>query len=133
MPPESPIGVVADGTPLLRAGLATALRDEGFAVPGETSAGAEVVELVRSHSAEVVVLGSFPDVAVIEVVRRLRAEAATDRLTTAILPHASGRFKRQAPTPSPPDSWGSCASSHSRCDSQGRASARSTPQAARRG
>jgi DNA-binding NarL/FixJ family response regulator len=74
MPPSSPIGVVADGTPLLRAGVATALRADGYDVPGETSIGAEVVALVRSHSAVVVVLGSFPDVPVLEVVRRLRAE-----------------------------------------------------------
>jgi DNA-binding NarL/FixJ family response regulator len=76
MPPDSPIGVVADGTPLLRAGVATALRADGFDVAGETSVGAEVVGLVRNHAAEVVVLGSFPDVAVVEVVRRLRAEPA---------------------------------------------------------
>lgn len=74
MPPESPIGVVADGTPMLRAGIVGTLRGAGFEIPAETAVGADLVELVDRHRAELVVIGALPDLAVVELVRRLRAQ-----------------------------------------------------------
>ncbi len=76
MPPESPIGVVADGTPMLRAGVAGTLRAAGFEIPAETAVAADVVELVDRHHAELVVIGALSDLPVVELVRRLRAQSA---------------------------------------------------------
>jgi two-component system, NarL family, nitrate/nitrite response regulator NarL len=73
MPPESPIGVVADSTPMLCAGISGTLRADGFEVPAETSSAAQVVDLVTRHRAELVVAGTLPDMPVVELVRRLRA------------------------------------------------------------
>jgi DNA-binding NarL/FixJ family response regulator len=72
MPAESPI-VVADGTPMLRAGVAGTLRAAGYEVRAETAVGADVAELVGRHGADVVVIGALPDAPLPEVVRRLRA------------------------------------------------------------
>lgn len=72
MPPESPIGVVADGTPMLRAGIAGTLRSGGYEVAAETGLGSEVVGLVSLHRPELVVVGTLPDIAVVELVRLLR-------------------------------------------------------------
>lgn len=74
MPPEPPIGVVADGTPMLRAGIAGTLRDGGFEIAAETARAAEVVELVTRHKARLVVIGSVPDMPIVELVRRVRAQ-----------------------------------------------------------
>jgi DNA-binding NarL/FixJ family response regulator len=74
MPPELPIGVVADGTPMLRAGVVGTLRGAGLEVPGETGLASEVGELVDRHHAELVVIGSLPDMPVVELLRRLRAQ-----------------------------------------------------------
>ncbi len=79
MPAESPI-VVADGTPMLRAGVAGTLRAAGYEVPAETAVGAEVAELVGRHGAGVVVIGALPDAPLPEVVRRLRAAPAPVRV-----------------------------------------------------
>jgi DNA-binding NarL/FixJ family response regulator len=74
MPPESPIGVVADATPMLRAGVAGTLRAAGYEIPVEAGAATDVVELVDRHRAEFVVIGGLPDLPVIELVRRLHAQ-----------------------------------------------------------
>jgi DNA-binding NarL/FixJ family response regulator len=74
MPPESPIGVVADATPMLRAGIAGTLRAAGYEIPAEVSAATEVVELVGRHRAEFVVVGGLPDLPLVELVRRLQAQ-----------------------------------------------------------
>jgi DNA-binding NarL/FixJ family response regulator len=74
MAPESPIGVVADGTPMLRAGIAGTLRAGGLEIAAETGLASEVVELVTRHHAAVVVVGTLPDMPVVELVRRVRAQ-----------------------------------------------------------
>ncbi len=76
MAPESPIGVVADGTPMLRAGIAATLRADGFEIMAETGLASDVVELVGRHGATLVVLGAMPDMAVVDLVRRVRAQPA---------------------------------------------------------
>ena len=76
MPPEPPIGVVADGAPLLRAGIMANLVADGVAVGAETGLGAEVVPLVTEHRAGLVIIGTLPDVPALEVARRLHARTA---------------------------------------------------------
>jgi DNA-binding NarL/FixJ family response regulator len=73
MPPESPIGVVADATPMVRAGVVGTLRAAGYEIPAEAAAAAEVIELVGRHRARFAVIGGLPDLAVVELVRALHA------------------------------------------------------------
>jgi DNA-binding NarL/FixJ family response regulator len=80
MPPEPPIGVVADATPMLRAGIAATLRAAGFEVPAEIARGAEIVDLVAAHHAEIVVIGTVPDLPTVELVRRLHAQPESPRV-----------------------------------------------------
>lgn len=85
MPPGSPI-VVADGTPLLRVGVASTLRDAGYTVPELGATAAEVTDLVRRHAPEVVVVGAVPDAPMPELVRRVRAVAAPVRVVLLLGP-----------------------------------------------
>jgi two-component system NarL family response regulator len=73
MPPESPIGVVADATPMVRAGVVGTLRAAGYEMPAEAAAAAEVIELVGRHRARFAVIGGLPDLPVVELVRQLRS------------------------------------------------------------
>jgi DNA-binding NarL/FixJ family response regulator len=84
MAPESPIAVVADGTPMLRAGIAATLRADGFEIPAEAELGSEVVPLVEAHRAEIVVIGTLPDVPVAELVRRLAARSEPPRVIVLV-------------------------------------------------
>jgi DNA-binding NarL/FixJ family response regulator len=70
-PPADRVGVVADGTPLVRAGVVATLRAAGFASVTEAAGGAELVDLAGRHPDAVVVLGTLGDVPVAELVRRL--------------------------------------------------------------
>jgi DNA-binding NarL/FixJ family response regulator len=83
-PPEGRAGVVADGTPLVRAGIVATLRAEGFDVVAEAGTGAEVVDLVARHTAEVAVLGTLADVPVGELVRRLGARPDPPRIVVLV-------------------------------------------------
>ena len=85
MPPGSPI-VVADGTPLLRVGVASTLRDAGYAVAELGATAADVTELVRRHAPEVLVVGALPDAPMPELVRRVRAVAAPVRVVLLLGP-----------------------------------------------
>jgi DNA-binding NarL/FixJ family response regulator len=76
--------VVADGTPLVRAGIAATLRAEGFATVAEADAARDVVELVDRHGAGVVVLGALPEVPAGEVVRRLRERPDGPRVVVLV-------------------------------------------------
>jgi DNA-binding NarL/FixJ family response regulator len=86
MTPEAAVGVVADSTPMLRAGISATLRADGLTIPAaaETGLGAEVLELVESHKAGVVVLGTFPDLPVAELVRRLAARPSPPRVVILV-------------------------------------------------
>jgi two-component system nitrate/nitrite response regulator NarL len=77
MPPDPAIGVVADGTPMLRAGIAGALRDGGFEIAAELAEAADLVDVLVRHRAQFVVIGTLPEVPAVEIVRRVRAEADT--------------------------------------------------------
>jgi DNA-binding NarL/FixJ family response regulator len=81
---ELPIGVVADGTPMLRAGIAATLRADGFDIAGESGLGSEVLDLVESHAAEIVVIGTLPDLPVTELVRRLAARPDPPRIVVVV-------------------------------------------------
>ncbi|MGZ4737139.1 MAG: LuxR C-terminal-related transcriptional regulator [Acidimicrobiia bacterium] len=80
MPPDPPIGVVADGTPMLRAGIGGTLRSVGFEIPADTALASEVVDLVVRHRATLVIVGSLPDMPVVELVRRLREQPEPPRV-----------------------------------------------------
>jgi len=77
MSPEPPIGVVADGTPMMRAGIASALRAGGFEIGAETARADEVIELCTRLGAGLAVIGSVLDMPVVELVRRVRARPGT--------------------------------------------------------
>jgi DNA-binding NarL/FixJ family response regulator len=84
MAPESPIGVVADSTPMLRAGIAATLRADGFEILAEAELGSEVVPLVEAHRADIVVIGYLADVPAGELVRRLAARPEPPRVVVLI-------------------------------------------------
>jgi DNA-binding NarL/FixJ family response regulator len=84
MSPDLPIGVVADGTPMLRAGIAATLRGGGFDIVGEAAQGAEVVGLVESHQAAIVVIGSLMDLPTGELVRSLASRAEPPTIVVMI-------------------------------------------------
>jgi two-component system nitrate/nitrite response regulator NarL len=74
MPPEPSIGVVAEATPMLRAGIVGTLRDGGLEIAAEASRGADVVGMVTRHQPGFVVVGSVTDMPLVELVRRVRAQ-----------------------------------------------------------
>jgi DNA-binding NarL/FixJ family response regulator len=78
------IGVVADGTPLLRAGIVGTLLAHGLEVRADAGTGAEVADLVERHDPGIVVLGSVPDMPAVELVRRLRARPEPPRLVVLL-------------------------------------------------
>jgi DNA-binding NarL/FixJ family response regulator len=84
MSSEPAIGVVADGTPLLRAGIVGILLAHGFEIRADTGTGADVAALVARHEPGLVVLGSVPDMPVVELVRRVRAATAPPRLVVLL-------------------------------------------------
>lgn len=84
MPPEGQSGVVADSTPLVRAGIVATLRDAGFAAVAEASAAREVLDLVERHEASVVVLGALTDIPAGELIRRLNARAEPPRIVVLV-------------------------------------------------
>ena len=84
MSTDQPIGVVADGTPMLRAGIVATLRADGFDIAAEAALGSEVVELVETHRPDVVVIGALPDLPVTELVRRLGARSEPPKIVVLI-------------------------------------------------
>lgn len=60
---------------MLRAGIVATLRADGFDIAAEAALGSEVVELVEAHHADIVVIGTLPDLPVAELVRRLAARS----------------------------------------------------------
>ncbi len=84
MPPDPLVCVVADGTPLLRAGVVAVLQGAELEVRAETGDGTELTELAARHEPGVVVLGSLPDLPLVEVVRRLRARPEPPRLVVLL-------------------------------------------------
>lgn len=84
MAPDPVVCVVADGVPMVRAGVAATLLGHGVEVRGDTGSGPESVELVARHSANLVVLGSVPDMPLVELVRRLRAADGPPRLVVLL-------------------------------------------------
>jgi DNA-binding NarL/FixJ family response regulator len=76
-------GLVADGTPLVRAGIAATLRAAGGTAE-EAATAAEVIDLAARIGPEVVVLGTLGDVPVGELVRRLGTRPDPPRVVTLV-------------------------------------------------
>jgi DNA-binding NarL/FixJ family response regulator len=81
--PDGWAAVVADGTPLVRAGVAATLRAEGGAVE-EAGTAAEVMDLAGRLAPEVVIVGTLADVPVGELVRRLGTRPDPPRVVTLV-------------------------------------------------
>jgi DNA-binding NarL/FixJ family response regulator len=77
--PEPLVCLVADGVPMLRAGVATTLLAEQIEVRGAAGSAVDLLAFVAEHGPGVVVLGSVPDMPVVELVRRLRARPEPPR------------------------------------------------------
>jgi DNA-binding NarL/FixJ family response regulator len=69
---------------MLRAGVATTLLAEQIEVPGAAGSAVAFLALVAEHGPGVVVLGSVPDMPVVEVVRRLRARPEPPRIVVLL-------------------------------------------------
>ena len=72
-----PSVVVADVVPLVRLGLATVLRSEGYEVVAEVASAREVAKVVVEHGPDLAVVGAVSDLSVDEMARQVR-EAPTD-------------------------------------------------------
>jgi CheY-like chemotaxis protein len=81
--------LVVDDDPLLRFGAETVLRQRGFEVIAAAS-GADALELAREHAPDLMLLDMLmPGLSGLDVLRALRAEAATRALPVVVLSNAS--------------------------------------------
>jgi two-component system nitrate/nitrite response regulator NarL len=78
-----PSVVVADVVPLVRLGLATVLRSEGFEVVAEVASAREVAKAVVEHTPELAVVGAVNDLSIDEMARQVRA--ADDGIRVVVL------------------------------------------------
>lgn len=69
---------------MLRAGIVATLRAGGFEIPVEATTAAETIDGAARHRPGFVVLGSVPDIAVVEVVRRVRSQPDPPRLVVLL-------------------------------------------------
>jgi DNA-binding NarL/FixJ family response regulator len=84
VPPEAIVCVVADGVPMLRAGVVATLLAEQVEVRGASGSAADVLTMMADHGARLVVVGSVPDMPVVELVRRLRARPEPPRIVVLL-------------------------------------------------
>src|ERR1043165_7866944 len=75
-----PSVVVADVVPLVRLGLATVLRDEGFEVVAEVASAREVAKVVVEHAPALAVVGAVNDLSIDEMARQVHEAAAGVRI-----------------------------------------------------
>jgi two-component system nitrate/nitrite response regulator NarL len=78
-----PSVVVADVVPLVRLGLGTVLRSEGYEVVAEVASAREVAKAVVEHAPALAVVGSVNDLAIEEMARQVRA--AEDGIKLVVL------------------------------------------------
>ncbi len=82
-----PSVVVADVVPLVRLGLTTVLRSEGYEVVGEVASAREVAKAVVEHAPQLAVVGAVNDLSIDEMARQV-AEAGTDVRLVVLLGRA---------------------------------------------
>jgi DNA-binding NarL/FixJ family response regulator len=75
-----PSVVVADVVPLVRLGLATVLRGEGYEVVAEVASAREVAKAVVEHAPDLAVVGAVNDLSIDELARQVREAPADVRL-----------------------------------------------------
>ena len=79
-----PSVVVADVVPLVRLGLATVLRSEGFEVVADVASAREVAKAVVDHAPDLAVVGAVNDLSVDEMARQVHEAAAGTRIVVLL-------------------------------------------------
>jgi len=79
-----PSVVVADVVPLVRLGLATVLRSEGFEVVADVASAREVAKAVVDHAPDLAVVGAVNDLSVDEMARQIHDAAAGVRIVVLL-------------------------------------------------
>jgi len=79
-----PSVVVADVVPLVRLGLATVLRSEGFEVVADVASAREVAKAVVDHAPDLAVVGAVNDLSVDEMARQVHEAAAGVRIVVLL-------------------------------------------------
>jgi two-component system nitrate/nitrite response regulator NarL len=79
-----PSVVVADVVPLVRLGLATVLRSEGFEVVTEVASAREVAKAVVEHAPDLAIVGAVNDLSVDEMARQIHEAAAGVRIVVLL-------------------------------------------------
>ena len=79
-----PSVVVADVVPLVRLGLATVLRSEGFEVVADVASAREVAKAVVDHAPDLAMVGAVNDLSVDEMARQVHEAAAGVRIVVLL-------------------------------------------------
>jgi len=79
-----PSVVVADVVPLVRLGLATALRDEGHEVVAAVGTAREIAKEAVAHGPDVAVVGALNDLPIEEIARQVRDAAPGVRIVVLL-------------------------------------------------
>jgi DNA-binding NarL/FixJ family response regulator len=79
-----PSVVVADVVPLVRLGLATVLRSEGYTVVADVASAREVTKAVVEHGPDLAVVGAVNDLSIDELARQVREAPAEIRLVVLL-------------------------------------------------
>jgi two-component system nitrate/nitrite response regulator NarL len=79
-----PSVVVADVVPLVRLGLATVLRSEGFEVIADVASAREVAKAVVDHAPDLAVVGAVNDLSVDEMARQVHDASAGVRIVVLL-------------------------------------------------
>ena len=79
-----PSVVVADVVPLVRLGLATVLRSEGFEVVADVASAREVAKAVVDHAPDLAVVGAVNDLSVDEMARQIHDAAGGVRIVVLL-------------------------------------------------
>ncbi len=79
-----PSVVVADVVPLVRVGLTTVLRAEGYEVVAEVGSAREFAKAAVEHSPDLAVVGVVNDLSVAEMARQIREDAPGVRLVVML-------------------------------------------------
>lgn len=78
--PAAPTAVIVDEWPLVRLGIAQALRTAGVRVAGEAANGEDGLRMVQAGEATFLLLGTARDASMADLVRRVRAGAHVPKI-----------------------------------------------------